>query len=188
MSRPSVLLPLGRLSLPSLGGQQASFNFFITQCPYRAALINRPSAVNETVVCGVAPTKPQTSPYFAAGCQWWTQLCGESTVHSARIRWRSGDAARVAGGCLYLILLAVTLRRPCGAERTVDNSRDSWGGPGSAGRYITSPGGLRDASHKQTFSQQVRRANFHLDVKQTREVDASSEAGTGLNSSGLLLV
>lgn len=67
MSRPSMLVPLGRLRLPSLGGQQASFNFFITQCPYRAALINRPSTVNETVVCGVAPTKPRQVPILLRG-------------------------------------------------------------------------------------------------------------------------
>lgn len=73
-----MLVPLGRLRLPSLGGQQASFSFFITQCPYRAALMNRPSTVNETVVCGVDADKTQTSPYFAAGCQWWNQLCRES--------------------------------------------------------------------------------------------------------------
>lgn len=153
-----MLVPLGRLRLPSLGGQQASFNFFITQCPYRAALINRPSAVNETVVCGVAPTKPRQVPILLRGCQWWNQLCRESM--STQPGFDGGKVRRCSESCrrMFIPWFCSLWRYVACVVQSARWTTVGLLGAGSAERYITSPGGLHDASHKQTFSQQVRRA------------------------------
>lgn len=143
MSRPSMLVPSGRLSLPSLGGQQASFNFFITQCLYRAALINRPSTVNETVVCGGAPTKPRQVPVLLRGVSGVQGICCPLS-QGLMVARRCSESCRRR---------FIPDSAPCDAALPVWTTVGLLGA-GSAERYITSPRGLRDASRKQTFSRQ----------------------------------